>query len=393
MPRERTGSVIKRRGSVFARIRYVDENGKTKSVERKADNPSHAKRICKNLLRDLETHGEKIVQAERMTFAELADYYEKHYAIPPRYVGGRKTAGLRSWKDVKAMVKTLKDYFGARHVRGISYGDLKAFRSERTDAATIRDLGRAAKSKTDVVCTRSIASVNRELTILRKVFNVALAEGWIIRNPFSTGESLICTAAEMKRERILTRLEEVTLLAACEPKQYQHLKPILIAALDTGARQGELFSLKWSSVNFETESLTLRTYKDKNVKDRQVAFTNRLKETLLKLWNKSDQQPETLVFGIKSNVKRSFDAVRKKAGIPELRFHDLRHSAASRLVQMQVPLAEVGRILGHSQPGTTYRYMNANIDTARRAANALDNFQLAGTSNDETNIAGAETIH
>lgn len=388
MPRERTGSIIKRGDSIFARIRYVDENGKTKTVERKADNRSHAKRICKDLLRDLETHGEKIIESERLTFGKFADYFEQHYIVAAKYSGDKKISGLRSWQSAKGLLKVLKDYFGRRLVRAITYGDLKAFRAARMDAPTTRDKALAKASKTEVVGKRAVASVNRELALLRKMLNVAVAERVIIRNPFANGEALISAAAEIKRERILTRLEEIALLAACEPKQYQHLKPILIAALDTGARQGELFSLKWSNVDFESESLTLRTYKDKNVKDRQVAFTMRLKDTLLELWRQSDKQPDTLVFGIKSNVKRSFDAARKKAGLPELRFHDLRHSAASRLVQMQVPLAEVGRILGHSQPGTTYRYMNANIDTARRAATALDNFQQL-----EKEAADTEIVH
>ena len=374
MPRERTGSVIIRGKSIFARVRYVDESGKTKSVERKADNRSHARRICKDLLRDLETHGEKILQAERMTFAELADYYENHYAIPPRYVSGRKTIGLRSWKDVRGLLKTLKDYFGARHVRAITYGDLKKFRATRMEAATKHDKARAAKSENEVVCTRSVASVNRELATLRKVFNVALAESWIIRNPFTTGDNLISLAAETKRERILTREEETRLLKACGTPRLKHLRPILIAALDTGARRGELLSLRWKSVDFESGVLTVTTFKDKNAKDRQIAFTTRVKTELLKLWESSDKNSDTLVFGIKSDVKHGFDTVRKAAGLEGFRFHDLRHTAATRLVEKHIPLAEVGRMLGHSQPQTTYRYANANLETARRAASALDDF-------------------
>ncbi len=392
MPRERTGSVIERKGVIFARIRYVDESGKPKSVERKADNRSHARRICKDLLRDLESHGEKLIESERLTFEKLADYFEKHYIVAAKYNGDHKISGLRSWQSARGFLQILKDYFGRRLVRAITYGDIKEFRTKRMETPTLRDKALAKTNRTDLAVTRSVASVNRELALLRKMFNVAVAERFIIRNPFSNGEALISVAAENRRERILTPVEEIALLAACEPKQYQHLKPILIAALDTGARQGELFSLCWRNVDFENEALTLRTYKDKNFKDRQVAFTKRLKELLLGLWEKSDKQQETSVFGIKSNVKRSFDAARRKAGLPELRFHDLRHSAATRLVQMQVPLSEVGRILGHSQPGTTYRYMNANIETARRAATALDNFQLLVKDKNAAN-EGEETVH
>ena len=374
--RDKNGSVIKRGKAIYARVRYVDETGKEKTIERKADNRSHARLICKDLLADLKENGEDYMNAEQMTFAELAAYYKKHYISPARYSGGRKIAGLRSWKSADGILKVLKDYFGRRVIRRITYGDLKNFRAARLDTPTERDRARAKKSETEIVCTRSVASVNRELALLRKIFNVAVAQSWLKRNPFNAGESLISLAAETKRERILTPKEEARLLKACEPNRYKHLRPILIAALDTGARLGELLSLTWRDVDFKREVLSLTTYKDKNMKTREVAFTDRLRETLLELWKRSDKRPETLVFGIKSNVKRSFDAVRRAAGLDRLRFHDLRHSAATRLAQMQIPLSEVGRILGHTTPATTYRYANANIDTARRAAAALNSYNV-----------------
>ena len=80
------------------------------------------------------------------------------------------------------------------------------------------------------------------------------------------------------------------------------------------------------------------------------------------------------MFGIINNVKRSFTAARNKAGLKDVRFHDLRHTAATRLVGAHIPLSEVGRVLGHTQANTTYRYVNANVETAKRAAAALDMF-------------------
>ena len=73
-------------------------------------------------------------------------------------------------------------------------------------------------------------------------------------------------------------------------------------------------------------------------------------------------------------MKTSFTKARRDAGLLDVRFHDLRHTHATRLVTQQMPLAEVGRVLGHTQANTTYRYVNANVDTARRAAAALDDF-------------------
>jgi integrase len=87
-----------------------------------------------------------------------------------------------------------------------------------------------------------------------------------------------------------------------------------------------------------------------------------------------------LVFGILDNVKRSFTSARSDAGLKNVRFHDLRHTAATRLVGAHIPLSEVGRVLGHSQANTTYGYVNSNVETAKRAAAALDAFN-------------AETLH
>jgi integrase len=200
--------------------------------------------------------------------------------------------------------------------------------------------------------------------MLRRMLTVAQREGWILRNPFAAGDSLISLAAENKRERILTRDEEVKLLAACKTPQRAHLKAILICALDTGMRQGEIFSLRWRDVDLEERILNIQAFHTKTMKERQVAITTRLAIELERLKASAPDDRDGLVFGILDNVKRSFTAARSKAGLKDLRFHDLRHTAATRLVGAHIPLSEVGRILGHTQANTTYRYVNANVETA-----------------------------
>lgn len=81
-----------------------------------------------------------------------------------------------------------------------------------------------------------------------------------------------------------------------------------------------------------------------------------------RLWHSNGE----LVFGIKTSVKNAFNKVKTKAGLADLRFHDVRHTNATRLVGGSMPLSEVGRMLGHTQPSTSYRYVNVNADTARR---------------------------
>lgn len=87
------------------------------------------------------------------------------------------------------------------------------------------------------------------------------------------------------------------------------------------------------------------------------AGKHRLAIELERMKSGAPDDPDGLVFGILDNVKRSFTAARSKAGLKDVRFHDLRHTAATRLVGAHIPLSEVGRVLGHTQANTTYRYV------------------------------------
>ncbi len=226
----------------------------------------------------------------------------------------------------------------------------------------------------EVRVTRSIATVNRELALLRRMFNVAQREGWLTHNPFAMGQLLVSVADEKKRERILTREEETRLLEACSDSRRRHLRPILVCALDTGMRQGEILSLRWRDVDLDEGVITVAAFNTKTTQSRRISLTVRLAKELGAIAAQAPRRPDDLVFSISDNVKRSFDTIRRVAGLPDVRFHDLRHTAATRLVGAHIPLSEVGRVLGHTQANTTYRYVNANTDTARRAAAALDAF-------------------
>lgn len=184
---------------------------------------------------------------------------------------------------------------------------------------------------------------------------------------------MINSSDEKQRERILTREEEARMLAACEGRR-SHLRPMIICALDTGMRRGEIFKLKWADVDFDNRIITIRAFNTKTMREREVAMTERLTLELIAVYNLSTKDSDAICFGITDDVKKSFNSVRKAAGLPDVRFHDLRHTHATRLVGAHIPLSEVGRVLGHTQANTTFRYVNANVETARRAAAALDEF-------------------
>jgi integrase len=362
MAQERRGGIVERDGKVYARVTYKDEKGKWKAMWRLAKNRTDAKNINKRLIRELDDYGSRTLDASRMTFAQLAEHYSKSYLQPAKYVDGRKVSGVRSLATRRGHVEILRTYFGKRILRDITPSDLERFKAARLNTPTKR------RNKQQ----RSIASVNRELSVMRRMLNIAKKNKWIIDNPFSQADSIISLADERTRERIITRDEEAQLLAACEHPRRTHLKPIIICALDTGMRRGEILALRWLDVDFENEVITVAEFHTKTLRERHVSMTVRLRLELEHLYQNSPRKLEERVFGVAVNVKRSFDSARRAAGLANLRFHDLRHTAATRLVQGHAPLQEVGRILGHTQASTTYRYVNANVETAKRAAAILN---------------------
>src|SRR5262249_42445563 len=155
------------------------------------------------------------------------------------------------------------------------------------------------------------ATVNRELSLLRRVLNVAVENGWLVKNPFKAGKPLINMSDEKERERVLTREEEERILSLCVD-QRAHLRPIIICALDTGMRRGEVFKLKWSDVDFDNRLITMRQLNTKTQRERQVSMTERLYSELMALYETSSKEPEDLVFGIRTSVKTAFNKIKKE---------------------------------------------------------------------------------
>jgi integrase len=149
-------------------------------------------------------------------------------------------------------------------------------------------------------------------------------------------------------------------------------------------RRGEMFKLTWGDIDFKERLITIRAFNTKTMRERQVAITQRLIKVLKPMHKASNRNPEELVFKIKTSVKTAFNKAKKDAGVPDLRFHDLRHTHATKLVSKHLPLSEVGRMLGHTQANTTYRYVNPTVETARRAVAILD--ELNRTSKKKTGI-------
>jgi integrase len=381
MARDRKGSIVERDGRVYARLQFIGIDGRKRDLWRKANNRTHARQVIKQLLRELDEHGEKPIDASRMTFADLCDYYSQRYCKPAEYVDGRKVDGLRDWKHVRAFLRIFKHHFGKRRLRAITYADIKAFRLTRL------------KTPTQYNHQRTITTVNRELSCLRRMLNVAVRETWISKNPFTCGDSLISFTSERQRERILNNEEEKHLLYACEHPHRKHLRPILICALDTGMRQGEIFKLKWTDICFETHLITIQAFNTKTMRERCVGMTARLKEELEQLYQLQSPSPDALVFGVTNNVRKSFLRARRDAGLMDVRFHDLRHTHATRLDDLGFSLARIGGQLGHTILQTTLRYVNRDKAAIQQVARALDGFNAAVVDDIQTIHSPVETLH
>ena len=366
MAKERTGYTYEKNGRWHARLTFTNPQGKRCDIKRMAENKTEARKLLKSLLRELEDKGSKAVETSRMTFADLADFYEVHYMKPAEYIGGRKVGGLKDWKHVRTYLTAFRSYFGKRILRDITHADLRSFRAERL------------KTPTQHRRQRTVTTVNRELSCLRRMLNVAEREGFIHKNLFRMGDSLISAADEVKRERVLTHDEEARLLDACTGKR-AHLRPLLIAALDTAARFGELTKLKWSEVCFQSGIITVKAENSKTNRPRVVAMTPRLRSELLRLWLNSSQELNSRVFGIMNNVRKSFANACKVAGVDGFRYHDCRHSALTRMIAAGVAPMEAMKVSGHSQYATFARYINPTEQAVRKAADALAIFNAQAT--------------
>ncbi|MGH9937154.1 MAG: tyrosine-type recombinase/integrase, partial [Blastocatellia bacterium] len=218
----------------------------------------------------------------------------------------------------------------------------------------------------------TIASVNRELELLRSIFAYARREGWLARSPFERLRGIISKADERRRDRVLSYDEEKRLLDACDDPKRRHLKSILVCLLDTGMRRGEVIKLRWRDVSLDARTVTIVAMNSKTARERTVGITERLHGELSRLREMSPKDQNESVFGIADTFKRAFASACQLAGVEDFRVHDCRHTAITRWVRAGLPIAEIMRLSGHSTLTAFAIYANSTPETVRRGADALD---------------------
>ena len=291
------------------------------AVSKQYDRRDDAERFAISTLRDMSA-GSWVDrrEAERMTLAEALDTYAAEVTV------GKKGAAqeLRRIKCWKA--------------HRLAKCSMAAIR--RTDVATYRD---------ERLKQVGPNTVRLELAVLSHLFTIAIKEwGLGVENPV---RAIRMPKLPQGRDRRLVDDEEKRLLAAADEGPHW-LRPLIVFAVETAMRLGELLALQWDNTNVTDRTATLED--TKNGERRVVPLSPAAIEVLVSL-------PRAIggaVFGVTpSQVEKAFASARAAAKIEGLRFHDLRHEATSRLVARgNLGIVEISSITGHKTLAMLKRY-------------------------------------
>ena len=212
------------------------------------------------------------------------------------------------------------------------------------------------------------STINKEIGLLSRAVRWANRElGMALQNPV---EGLKQREPE-GRVRWLTQRQAAALVAAAGllGARAAHLPDVITLALHTGMRKGELLGLEWARVDEAHHLVYLEAQHTKSARRRSIPLNG---PAWAALERRRAVGAGPLVFGGVKDVKRSFAHACQLAGITDFRFHDLRHTFASWLVQAGVPLTEVRDLLGHASIEMTERYAHLAPERLRRAVGRLE---------------------
>ena len=325
------------------------KNGRVRQVIKDARSEAEAMEALQVRLKETYYREYSVSRPKEDTiFKDVAALYIETYAKVRK----------KSWRtDEKYLSAQLIPYFGEMKVSEIRSLDVDRF---------------IAKRKEDEVKN---STINKELTVLKKI--MALAQEWefgVEKNPVRRARYF--SEEEYRRERVLSYEEEERLFKAAAP----HLHSILTCALQTAMRLGEILSLKWKNVDLEKRQLTIRPESSKSGRSRTIPVNNTLSNLLDELGRANDGKSEFVFLyddpkigkprPIKY-VQHSFTAACRRAGIQSLTFHDLRHTAASRMIAKGANPVSVKNILGHSSLRTSEIYFHSNLEQMQKAVSLL----------------------
>ena len=286
------------------------------------------------------------------TFDELASRYLEQHAVPKKKVSS--TAA-----DARVLRLYVLPSLGRRTVAEVGLKDVASLHSAMRDKPI---------------------QANRMLALLSKMFT--LAERWGLRPPHSNPCRGIDRYPEKRRERFLSGAELARLGEVLDEEERHD--PFVVLAIRllllTGARRDEVLTLRWSQVDFERAALCLP---DSKTGAKVIPLGPAALELLVRAPRIEGSLyviPGRRGGGRLVGVHRPWVRIREKAGLGDVRLHDLRHSFASIGAAAGLGLPVLGAILGHSHPATTARYAHL-ADDPRRAAAARISDEIAAALN------------
>jgi len=326
-------------GSVFKRgeswvIEYKDTSNK---MRRKTIGKVGV--VTKTMAREILSKTERHIKLGQLDMLDadiptLDDFTKQYIAYK------RDTEKKPSWKsDEQHLRLHLIPFFGRnRKLSDIQPQDIDDYKSSRLKE------------------NAAPATVDRELAVLRHLIN--LAERW---NKFF-GKNPVSIAGlfhpNNQKERTLTPEEEKRLLDSCN----EYLRPIILFALHTAMRKSEILTLKWTNIDLETGIITLEHTNTKSKKLRRIPINTVVRKLLLeqKLKGKGSDfiflSSKGIPYKKEDSLRQPFLGALRRAGVQGLRFHDLRHTAATRMIESGASIVAVSKILGHADLKTTMRY-------------------------------------
>jgi len=336
-----SGSVYKRKNKYW--IAYYEDGRLIR--EPVSLGKETAEKVLKTRQADIIRRKFKLPIMEKISFVEMGK----------KYLKWSKT-NKKSWeRDIYSM-KNLVGFFGEHRLSQITPLLIEQYKEERK--STIR-VSKVKKMKRKF----SNAYINRDLALLKHLFTLAIKWGYVDQNPVKEVKFL----REDLKERILKPEEIQKLLDEAN----DGLRPVIITALNTGMRLGEMLSLKWHQVNLQAGFIQIEHAK--NGKMRKIPMNATLTE-LFENVKKEGSEYVFLRYGkpIRS-VRTAWENALRRAGIQGCRFHDLRHTFATYALITGADLVSIRDILGHSDIRMTSRYAHSNDELKKRAVESISN--------------------
>jgi integrase len=276
------------------------------------------------------------------TFRELVDWY---LTLP---VAKKK----KSYNKDEQRSKILKDHFGLKNAREIKPAMIEIFQDNLLTKP--REEGKKAYKP---------ATVNRMLALMKRIYNLAIREDRVEKNPCFKVSML---PENNKRDRVISHAEFQAIISHL-PK---HAEDIVTVAYYTGMRSGEILNLTWDRVNLKEGYIDLTADDTKTSEPRRIYLNKNLLEIFSNV-GKIRRIKHQNVFTYRGNpiinIRHSFQGACKKAGIKDFRFHDLRHTFNTNMRKAGVDRSVIMKITGHKTMAMFERYNTVDSDDAQSA--------------------------